>query len=78
MVNDESNEILMALATFAEYQLATLEGLPTRTSGRERQRQQRIADEMVAACKRFGLILPPPSYGRGGTPRLRELLGQQS
>jgi D-mannonate dehydratase len=57
-----------ALATFTEYQLATLEGLPAKTSKRERQRQQQIADKMVDACKLFGC------YTKDRTPRLHEIL----
>jgi hypothetical protein len=73
----ENARLREALATFSEYQLATLEGLPAKTSKREHQRQQQIADKMVDACKLFGFIPSPPSCGRGGTPRLNELLKQQ-
>jgi hypothetical protein len=73
----ENARLGAALAIFTEYQLATLEGLPTKTSKREHQRQQKIADNMVNACKLFGFKPTLPFYGRWGTPRLNEFLKQQ-
>ena len=67
--------LLLDLATFTEYQLATLEGLPKRTSQCERRRQQSIADQMVAACRRHGVVLPPLNvYSAPRLLRLRALL----
>lgn len=43
------------LAMFTEYQLATLEGLPNRTSKVQRARQVAIVEEMIAACRRAGI-----------------------
>ena len=64
----ENARLREALATFTEYQLATLKGLPAKTSKRERQRQQQIAGKMVNACELFGC------YTRNCTPRLHEIL----
>lgn len=70
-------EMRQALALFTEYQLATLEGLPARASARERRRHQGIADEMVAACRKFGVVLPHPMTPHAlRAPRLRLLLEQ--
>jgi hypothetical protein len=73
----ENARLRAAFATFTEYQLATLEGLPTKTSKREHQRQQKIADMMVNTCKLFGFKPTLPFYGRWGTPRLNKFLKQQ-
>ena len=63
-----------ALAHFTECQLATLEGLPARTSARARRRQQQIADEMVETCRALGIRPAERWRGEPNTPRLRKLL----
>lgn len=64
---------LQAFAFYTECALATVEGLPKRTSNSDRRRFQVIADDMVRHCRLFG-AQPSRPYTAWGTPRLNELL----
>lgn len=64
---------LQALGYFTECALATVEGLPKRTSQSERKRLQEIADDMVRHC-RVLKVKPSQPYVGWATPRLNDLL----
>lgn len=63
------------LATFTEYNLATLETLQDRkrSSKSEIRRQANICDQMVRACQTFGAT-GPMRYGGPSCSRLHERL----
>ena len=67
---------MKAFAYFTECALATVEGLPKQTSGRERRRLEDIAADMVRHCKLFG-IQPSQPFARPSTSRLNEMLTLQ-
>ena len=70
-----------ALAYYTECHLATLEGLPKRTSKYERERLTSIAQGMVQSCRDFGikekLFSNPDPWGRRGLGRLERALSDE-
>lgn len=75
-----SREMALALANFTECQLATLEGLPVRSSKSERLRHQTIADDMVNTCRFFRVQDHPKwdqMFGPFHCPRLRARLAEK-
>lgn len=64
-----------AFGYFTECNLATLERLQDRksTPKSDLERQKGIADDMVDACRRFG-VEPSRRFSTPATPRLNELL----